>query len=386
MTTKRKTKAAKKTKKLGRPTKLVGRKISREEIARELIEGIVVLDEQNREMRRVPTLREIARRLDVSHSHIGKIAHSHDCARRHEQYRKAHPEPFEAYDRFDARQRAKAKVDAKQDAREAAALEAESKPKKRKPGRPSRLDSPHIPWNEVDRLLVLGEAVEMPDGTQSTVYPPLRELARRYGIAHSAIVKYWQEHHCERRRETARQRLLDKTEEKLLELRAATIAVSKDDALRIIDKYLTKFEQALDEDRVRYDAPADFNTMLRLKEFVMGGPDSRQETTTTFTLEMLQERHARMLRETRQLSSAEMGVIDAAGHEVAGALDNSPNESTGETTESDAPDANSVDGGEPPRDESIDAATALHPPTRPFGRAAGQQTGNQELLATEAES
>ena len=118
----------------------------------------------------------------------------------------------------------------------------------------------------------------------------------------------------------------------------------------------------------------------------MGGPDSRQETTTTFTLEMLQERHARMLRETRQLSSAEMGVIDAAGHEVAGALDNSPNESTGETTESDAPDANSVDGGEPPRDESIGAATALHPPTRPFGRDAGQQTGNQELLATEAES
>jgi len=35
--------------------------------------------------------------------------------------------------------------------------------------------------------------------------------------------------------------------------------------------YLVGFEQALGEGRVRFDNPTDFNTMLRLKEFILGG-------------------------------------------------------------------------------------------------------------------
>jgi transcriptional regulator with XRE-family HTH domain len=364
-------------KKLGRPRKIVGGKLSHAEVAKELVEGIVVIDE-GREMRRVPTLREVAKRFGVWHSLIGKIAQAEDCLRKHELYRQAHPEPFDAYDEWEARKKAKARPKA------ALRPEPEAAPepiggapglRKRKPGHPSRLDCP-VPWNEIDRLLVVGENIELPDGTQSTHYPPLRELGRRFGVSHSAIVKYWQDHHCERRRETARQRLIDKTEEKLIELRATAIAVSKDDALRIIDKFLVKFEQALDDDRVRYDLPADFSTMVRLKEFVSGGPDSRQETTTTFTLEMLQERHQRMLRDTRELSPAEMGVVDASGHEVTPALETSEVDS-----EVDSDDTLDRDAGEAEAD-----AASLYPPDRPFEDDAGQQTDGAPALADEEET
>jgi hypothetical protein len=355
----------------GRPKKIVGHKVSREEVARQLIEGLIVLDEQGHEMRYVPSQRALGSRLGVAHSVITKISISHDCARRHADYRREHPEPFVAYEKYLARQK-------ELESEEPSDPDALPPPKKRKPGRPSRIDSPNIPWNEVDRALVMGEMVQLPDGTQSTQYPALRELARRYGVSHSAIVKYWQDHHCERRRETARQRLLDRTEEKLTELRATAIAVSKDDALRIIDKYLVKFEEALDQDRVRYDVPADFNTMLRLKEFLTGAPDSRTESTTSFTLEMLQERHARMLKETRQLSSAEMGIVDTSGHEVTDGVDTSSSqrdEQAIETSEQ-LDEVNTSD--EFDADPSIGADAARHPPARPVGNTAGQQTDGME--------
>jgi plasmid maintenance system antidote protein VapI len=368
------TKKKRKRKGPGRPKKIVGHKVSRDEVARQLIEGDIILDEQGREMRHVPSQRSLANRLGVAHSVISKIAISHDTARRHADYRRSHPEPFVAYEKYAARKK-------EQEGEEPSDPDALPPPKKRKPGRPSRIDSPNIPWNEVDRALVMGEMVQLPDGTQSTQYPALRELGRRYGVSHSAMVKYWQDHHCERRRETARQRLLDRTEEKITELRATAIAISKDDALRIIDKYLVKFEEALDQDRVRYDVPADFNTMLRLKEFLTGAPDSRTESTTSFTLEMLQERHARMLKETRQLSSAEMGIVDTSGHEVTDGVDTSSSRNDEQLVESAAQIEDENTSDEFDSNESIGADTAVHPPTRPFGNVAGQQTENMEAGA-----
>ena len=194
----------------------------------------------------------------------------------------------------------------------------------RRGGRPRKSEGPRVPYEELDRILVFGEVVPCEDGNGTTVvYPSYRELAERYGVSNSVIAEYAKTHNVQRRRREAQARIQAKAENKLVEMRAAAIALSKDDELRIIDGYLSGFEKALGEGRVRFDNPADFNTMVRLKEFVMGNADSRQEIHAALSLESLQARHRQVMR-VAEASPAERGEVErsalpSAG--VEGALD-----------------------------------------------------------------
>ncbi len=183
----------------------------------------------------------------------------------------------------------------------------------RRTGRPRKGEPPRISYEELDRLLVFGEVVPVENGEGTTVvYPSYRDLARRFGVSHSVIATYSRKHDCLRRREVAKARVAAKADQKLVELRANAIAMSKDDTLRIIDSYIAGFEKALAEGRVRYDNPTDFNTMVRLKEFILGGADSRQEIHAALSLEDIQARHRRMLRLAQQASAAERGGLAPA--------------------------------------------------------------------------
>ncbi len=177
-------------------------------------------------------------------------------------------------------------------------------------GRPRKGEGPRVPYEDLDRILVFGEVVPCEDGNGTTVYyPSYRELAERYGVSNSVIAEYAKSHNVQRRRKEAQARIQVKAEQKLVEMRAKAIAVSKDDELRIIDTYLIGFETALAENRVRFDNAADFNTMVRLKEFVLGNADSRQEIHAALSLETLQERHRRMMR-TLDSSAEERGEVE----------------------------------------------------------------------------
>jgi hypothetical protein len=180
-------------------------------------------------------------------------------------------------------------------------------------GRPRKSEGPRVPYEEVDRLLVFGEVLPCEDGSGSTqvVFPSYRDLGERYGVSHSVIAEYAKTHNIQRRRKEAQSRIQAKTEQKLVEQRATALALSKDDELRIIDRYLVGFEQALDEGRVRFDNPADFNTMLRLKEFTKGNADSRAEVHASLSLESLQARHRQMMR-TVEATPEERGETVAA--------------------------------------------------------------------------
>ena len=182
----------------------------------------------------------------------------------------------------------------------------------KKKGRP-RKDCRQTDYNAIDTLLVLGEfRTSENDGEPRVFYPSQREIARRFGISHTQLSVYAKKHNCTQRRHFARQRLLAKTEEKLLELRAQAMAFSKEDALATIDHYLINFRKAVAEDRVRTDSPSDFNLMLRLKEFLAGGPDSRQEIHTSLSLETVQQRHREMLATIEGTSEAEMGCLNGS--------------------------------------------------------------------------
>jgi hypothetical protein len=274
----------------GRPKKSEGPRFPRDEVDRLLVRGEEVQGEEGGAERRFPSIREIARRYGVAPSLIAGYAKAHDCKNR----RLA----------FLAEQREQAVLH-----EPAPAEPAPAERTRRYKGRLKGVDMPRIPYEELDRLLVFGEVQELPDGGTTVVYPGVVELSRRYGCTNSHISKYAKKHNCWRRREEAQARIAVKVDQKLIERRADALAVSKDDAIRMIDNYLVNFERALAEGRVRFDNPVDFNTMLRLKEFVMGGADSRQEIHATMSLEAIQERHARMMKLMSEAGPAEKGVV-----------------------------------------------------------------------------
>ncbi|ATB45985.1 AT hook motif domain protein [Corallococcus macrosporus] len=279
-------------KKLGRPTKAEGPRLPHDEVDRLLVEGEEVPTTRGRVKRRFPSLRELAERFGVAHSAVAKYAQQHDCLGRRKRLL-AGQQPEEP------------------DEPPASAEAPPPPPPKRKTGRPRKSEEPALPRQELDRALVFGDVKSLPDGSTMTSYASYRELAERFGVATSLVANYAKEHNCLRRRDEAKTRIATKADQKLIELRANAIAVSKDDALKMIDGYLLGFEEALAEGRVRVDNPTDFNTMVRLKEFVQGGADSRQELHATFSLEGLQARHAQALRAARETTPAERGEVDA---------------------------------------------------------------------------
>ncbi|MCP4674547.1 MAG: hypothetical protein GY854_03320 [Deltaproteobacteria bacterium] len=175
----------------------------------------------------------------------------------------------------------------------------------RKPGRPKKSDSPLVPWKEVDELLVMGDEVVTENGDKVVHYPTYRELADKYGVAASLIASYSRRHACLHRRNDAEARVRAFAESQIMERRAAELAVSNEDALKIIDMGILEFGKALEEGRARVDTVADLNTLLRLKQLLLGAADSRQEVMHGLSLEDLQKKHNQMLRVIAETSATD---------------------------------------------------------------------------------
>jgi hypothetical protein len=273
----------------GRPPNSCGPKVPYDEVDRLLVEGELVEGPGGVEVRVWPTQRDVAKRYDVSPSLIGTYAKQMNAQARREAFQAGKPlPPRTLVDAPPAPEPAPS---------ETSEEEVAEQSKRRGPGRPRKSEAPVISLEELDRLLVFGEVVQTPDGAATTRFPTYRELADRYGVAVSYVAAYVKSHNCLRRRENAKMRLTYRVEDKLIEKRAEAIAVGKDDVVRLIDEFLLSFEKALKEGRVRSDNPTDVNTFVRLKEFILGGADSRQEVHAALSLESIQQRYTRMLQD-----------------------------------------------------------------------------------------
>jgi hypothetical protein len=191
-------------------------------------------------------------------------------------------------------------------------------PPARSRGRPRKGDAPLIDYEQLDKLLVYGELAPTDDGTgTTTVFPTYNQLGERFGVSVSVIRDYAKKHNTMARRERARLRTQLRVEDKMVETRAEAIAVTKERELQIIDAYLAGFEKAMTDGRVRFDNPTDYNTMARLKEFLLGGADSRPEVNATLSLDVLQARHRDTRRAIVETSPAERGeaALPAPAHE-----------------------------------------------------------------------
>lgn len=166
---------------------------------------------------------------------------------------------------------------------------------RRRPGRPKRADAPIIPWDEVDRLLVFGEAAkDAATGREAVKFPSLAELADRYGVSRNRMWQYASKARCFARREEARLKTQETYERKVIEKVASSRALATADVAGIVDSYISGFRQALDEGKVRVDSPADLDRLVRLKELLAGNVDSRGEVRGQLTLEAIQTRHRRL--------------------------------------------------------------------------------------------
>src|SRR5690606_37701743 len=129
-------------------------------------------------------------------------------------------------------------------------------------------------------------------GVPRVRYPTYRDRSSRYGVSNALIATYAAKHQCMTRREENIARTQAQFEQKLIEKRAQVLAMSAAEAIEIIDGYMQSFRQAMEEGRVRTDSATDFNTLARLKAFLEGKADSRQEVQGVLTLEQMQARHA----------------------------------------------------------------------------------------------
>ena len=180
----------------------------------------------------------------------------------------------------------------------------------KKQGRPPKSEPPRIDHDKLDKLLVLGEVVPSEDGSSRVDYPGYRELAARFGVSNSLIARYAKAHNCLRRRADAEQRTRAMAESKIMERRAEQLAVTNEDAIQLLDKILLQVIATVEEGRFRADNAADLNTLLRLKQLLVGGADSRQEMTGGITLEMMQARHREMMCILAESTPAERGEVE----------------------------------------------------------------------------
>ena len=180
----------------------------------------------------------------------------------------------------------------------------------RRTGRPRNADRLVVPWEEVDQLLVFGEKVRDEETGHETIrYPSYRELGRRYGVSGSLIARYSSQRRCMERREENRVRQQIRFEQKVIEKCTEARAISAAEAVAIVDDYIRRFREALDDGRVRADGASDFNTMMRLKAFLEGKADSRQEVHGMITLEDMQARHRALRAQLEALDPAVTGEV-----------------------------------------------------------------------------
>ena len=195
---------------------------------------------------------------------------------------------------------------------------AEPNTRPRRPrGRPKRADSPVVPWDEVDRLLIFGEPAKDPrTGQEAVKFPSLADLAKRYGVSRNLIWRYADRAKCFARRDEARLKTQARFEQKVIEQAASARALASSDVASIVDAYIGEFRKSLDEGKVRTDSPSDLDRLVRLKELVTGGPDSRTELRGELTLEAIQLRHRRLRGQVEAMTPELAGTQgDGAGDE-----------------------------------------------------------------------
>lgn len=160
--------------------------------------------------------------------------------------------------------------------------------------------------NDIQVLLVFGEQITRPDGSSDRHFPTNAEIAKRYAVTEATISRVAKRYNCRARHDENMNRIQAIKEQRISTAIAEADFLGTEFVVGVIDEYIRKFQECLAKGEVRVDNPNDFNTMVRLRQFLLGGSDSRLEVMGNLTLDVLQERFQRHLLTESEIVEAEL--------------------------------------------------------------------------------
>ncbi len=111
------------------------------------------------------------------------------------------------------------------------------------------------------------------DGSFLRLYPPIDRVAKKFMIP----VRLLEEIAVRNRWNEQRIRFVEKVTAELRSIQAKVVAVTTERTIEIIDKALTDFGKAVDQEKIQIDSIQEFERLIRLREFLKGKAESRIE-------------------------------------------------------------------------------------------------------------
>lgn len=163
------------------------------------------------------------------------------------------------------------------------------KPPKRGGGRPRGGFDAAIDWPRAEKLYIEGIAVPPAEGeTVGTVrWPSAGEIARIVGCSTQSIFNYASKHNWKERKENFQKRVQQGIDVARADSRVRALRRPSE----ILDDYLSLFDQALQDRKVRYDSMADFDKAVRLRLAVEERETATKNPNSELSLEQLQAKH-----------------------------------------------------------------------------------------------
>lgn len=168
-----------------------------------------------------------------------------------------------------------------------------------------------IDWDLAESFYVQGEIIieKTRHGDLERKKPSLKDVAMRFGCPVSTLHYQSKKRKWQEKRETWERMAAKEVSEAVAKARALSFA----EGAAILDAWLLKFEQAVKEDKVRFDSISDFNTALRLKAFIEAQGSNAADTNSEVTLADLQRKHKEQRARGEQTSRAMTGVLEPEG-------------------------------------------------------------------------
>lgn len=190
-------------------------------------------------------------------------------------------------------------------------VKPKEKPNKRRKigGKFSRDD---IDWDLAESFFIQGEIIQERNkqGDLIRKKPSYRDVGRRFNCSDSLVHYHAKRRNWMEKRATWERMAAQHVSEEVSKARAYTFG----EAAGILDSWLTKFQEALKSDKVRFDSLSDFNTAIRLKAFIESqGSAAADKPASGVTLEELQRRHREQRDRSATMTPALTGVVDDEG-------------------------------------------------------------------------